>query len=372
MAVCESKGARTSVLAILMLFFSYFFLPGAQAAAPLPPCLEPPCEPASVGLYDLSQYDIPFEIQWPTLPEISSDVVVTPGNFNANNTDGNRLLLSPGRYGNITLSGADREIVLTDGVFIGRITIASNSYRLRITADPQRSGRIESIHANPASNINDLTIDGVTLIGTSTNNMNVLNGLHRHALVNSSITMPAYTSFIRSDPQASEDIIIANNELITAGDSANVRHHNVERSVVVGNRIVSQGRHTYRIHAPYAGGFTDLVYVAENQLERGGIQAHGATNGRNGFVPGGFGIIDRIWFENNRLYYNGNSGSFQPGYQLNGFDSRVVRLTMRSNRLATTGDPWIEGGDYPLPPNWSIEGDNEVRAYEAPPAWSFQ
>ena len=365
------------------------FLSSSVMASPLPPpllcvddtdCVETGVEaepPPPGGTYTLANATagLPFAINTPILPTITSEVMVTPATIAANKVNGRRIILQAGNYGNQQFGTQDQEIVIQPGVEIGTLSFGNTARRLHFRGSPVRAGRIRTVHTGGSFNndIADLFFDGITADDTGSPSQNQWHG-NRIAVINSSITADIYAG---GNFHNVTDFIWANSLIHTYGATqANVRSHGALRYVIVDSRLrkTNGGNHALRVHAGSPGNrVTDNIYIARNQIDGARVAVRGDGSGQEG-NPVGISAtagINNVWFENNTLYNPSGQGgifSFFTGFAEIETD-RAQMMYLRNNTLYTDMQTWFSPNEPRA--NWVIL-NNTHYPYQAPPSWSFR
>ena len=364
------------------------FLSSSVMASPLPPpllcvddtdCVETGVEaepPPPGGTYTLANATagLPFAINTPILPTITSEVMVTPATIAANKVNGRRIILQAGNYGNQQFGTQDQEIVIQPGVEIGTLSFGNTARRLHFRGSPVRAGRIRTVHTGGSFNndIADLFFDGITADDTGSPSQNQWHG-NRIAVINSSITADIYAG---GNFHNVTDFIWANSLIHTYGATqANVRSHGALRYVIVDCRFRKSGglNHALRVHADNVGGrVADNIYIARNQIDGARVAIRGDGQANEGAGPAAARAgIGTVWFEDNTLYNPGPTGnaSFFTGFTTPDSE-RPQMLHLINNVLYTDMGTWHVPGTPRV--NWVIEPDpNTHLPYEPPPSWSF-
>jgi hypothetical protein len=300
---------------------------------------------------------VPFPIELPMAPTITSEATVTPETIGANKVNGRRLILTAGDYGSQSFSTQDQEIIITSGVVIRNLSTGSNARRLLFRADPIRTGQIGGFDVSYSQ---DIVLDGINVehIPGGTRN-NFVSG-ERFALINSYVRQWSYVIF-GSGPIHS---VIANNVLWGFGEMGDeaqsaTRFHDAQQLVYVDNRVLKTGstHHVFRTHGSDPGGpIANNNYIARNQFEFNPMMVR---------ADGGAGEtgMGSVWFEDNDWYFS--LGWAQP-MQMEAYDAPEF-LSLRNNRLYSASGSW--------PPqyraNWIYE-NNQRFPYRDPPAWNFR
>lgn len=345
--------------------------------SPEPVVQPPPPPPSPDGEYTLADATagLPFTLNTPIPPNITSEATVTPSTIGSNKVNGRRIILQPGNYGNQTFGTQDQEIVLQAGVVIGTLSFNNTARRLHFRGSPARAHSIRTLttggsHNNP---ISDLLFDGINVDDGTSQGQNNVHGT-RVAVINSSIRQFSYAMGNFHD---TTDFLLANSYVYTwGGTQANMRSHSALRYVVVDSRLrkSGSGHHTLRVHGADSTSErpADYIYVARNQMDgaRIAIRGTGTSGAEDGGVSGPSAGVGTVWFENNVLYQPGdNNASLYTGNNTHDSD-RPQMMYVRNNTLYTDRAPWFSPGQPRS--NWVVQ-NNPVNPYQPPPAtWDFQ
>jgi hypothetical protein len=302
--------------------------------------------------------DLPFAVNSPTDPTITSSESVTTGTLATHiGTAGARLTLASGSYGSQTFSSSDQEIILQAGATLGSITISGD--RIKFRGETTRVGEIGPITITSAAS--DIHFHECTITGTGSGDDNFINGGDRIAFISCAVTMGSYCFYVDN---GANDIIFGNCDIESTGAGADptVRLMSVNRTVTRDSRIANgSAAQCHRIHANTGEGDSEEHYVYNNQIEgsMGSIQPDSTGGGSSQ-------SLTDIWYQNNACYAGGNDANWgsmgDPG-------ERAQNMTWTNNDLYSTG------GVFPpeLEVTWDIDnGTNTVHATASAPAWSFQ
>ena len=357
----KSLVRRWSAFTVLLLTFGFW---AGLSAAPLPPpllcvdgddCVEtpevvpdPPAPPPAGDGYTLADATagLPFTLNTPVAPTITSEATVTPATIQANKVNGRRLILEPGNYGSQSFGTLDQEIVIQPGVEIATLSIDRTARRLHFRAEPARSGRIRNIDTGGSWNngMTDLMFDGINADDTGSPGTNQVHGI-RVAVINSSITASAYAM---GNFHEVTDFILANSHVHTYGTTqANMRSHSALRYVVVDSRLQKSGsgHHALRVHGASSSGDrpADMIYIARNQFDgsRVAVRSDGMASENNGDGLRPPPASRTAWFVNNVIYQPGlNNASLYTG-NLSHDSDRPVNFTVRDNVLYSDRAPFF-------------------------------
>jgi hypothetical protein len=356
------------------------------SATPLPPplfcvddetCVESPTSappPVSGDGYTLANATagLPFTLNLPIPPTITSEVTVTPATIAANIVNGRRLILQPGNYGSQNFDTQDQEIVIQPGVEIATLGIGRDARRLHFRASPARSGRIRNVSTGGSwqNPISDVLFDGILADDTGTPGQNQFHGT-RVAVINSSITASAYAM---ANFHQITDFILANSHVHTYGTTqSNMRSHGALRYVVVDSWLqkTGGGHHTLRVHAMEGSGRpADYIYIARNQFDGARVTVRGSGNSpEDGGAAESSSGIGTVWFENNAIYnpWEGSSSLYVGGSSPEADQAQM--MYMRNNVLYSDYTNWF-GPSQPRA-NWVLE-NNPVNSYQTAPGWDFR
>lgn len=317
----------------------------------------------------LGGFTIPFAFTYPADPVITSSATVTPATFAANNVNGREITLTAGNYGNVTVSGSDRDLILQSGAVIDTLTVASGSgVRLRVRAETPRTGQISDLELSEGQGSSHVLLDGLNV----TNANRVYGGASPLAIINS--TIHADTSFGFSswnNPHAF--MLIANTDIQAPGTGdAVVRIQTPSNLVWVGNRTAggpSAAYHTFRVHADgAAGGTVENVFVAGCQFEGSRL---GIIDRCCGSSAGSGLLIENVWFEDNDFYMTGANSAFISTYDSPGINSvaPIGYFSLQRNNGYGSAGAWLDGSPW-TGRGYDIGGNNTISAYQSPPAWS--
>jgi hypothetical protein len=325
--------------------------PAAPSPSPQPSLQpQPVAEPnaKAVALDDV-QFPPAIGLQRPAQPNIAREVeVASLSQFaSAARRSGTRIVVERPLIGQAVITACDIEVVMREGAEIDRLRIEHGQKRVRL-----RGGRYrEILLAHPAQFtpvqaprpdwiIEDVTIDGVHI--ESPGSAIEAYG-HRIAVLNSDIKAERYSLW--SGPVlgiGSQDILIANNRMSSAGPESTLRLVDVVRSATVDNVLRNNVKHTFRVH-----GRSDLAYAARNVFINTGVMFGTMPNDQ----------IGEVWFENNTFYHREND-LFHPG------PGRVARLHAAGNKAHTANRRCFCCGQAPA--GWQLD-KNELLPYREPP-----
>jgi hypothetical protein len=360
------------------------------SATPLPPplfcvddetCVESPTSvppPPSTGDgYTLADATagLPFTLNLPIPPAITSEVTVTPATIASNKVNGRRLILQPGNYGNQVFGTQDQEIVIQPGVEIGTLSLDNTARRLHFRGSPARAGRISTIMTGGSWNnpISDLLFDGITANDTGSPSTNNIHGT-RVAVINSSLMAENYAM---GNFHLVNDFLLANSYVHTYGSTqANMRSHSALRYVVVDSRLrkSGSGHHALRVHGDDSTSTRPAhnIYIARNQIDGGRvtIRGTGTSGGENGQEAGSSAGINTVWFLDNVIYQPGDANaSLYTGSNIHDSD-RPQMMYVQNNMLYSDRATWFSPGQPRS--NWAVQ-NNQHSPYQPPPEnWDFR
>lgn len=339
---------------------------GQQAPCPPTLCIEDePCPAASCETgngasdsYDLGS--IPFPISWPVAPNITSEATVSNASELSQSlaVTGRRTILRAGNYGNVSITGSDKELVLEAGANIGFLSI--NARRIAIRGIPARGHTIRAVHAWHQSN-SDLMFNGLSIVsGTTGQDWEEANDLRgtRIAFLHSYIDMIGHAMFMGFG--GNSHIIVANTWVRQhRGQQAGPRLHDASNLVFVDSRFENVARHSWRLHIAQGGDARNVV-LSRNQFVGSGIQLR--PNSGAGMPSTGWGVMEEIWVEDNEWYHDRNVvlKTHDPG------EPTAVNVRFRNNVL------YSDTGSFPAAPHgsWVVQG-NALQNYRAAPPWTF-
>lgn len=315
----------------------------------------PSSEPYDLYATDTqSRGTIPFVVAWPTEPTITSTATVTPATFSANNANGREITLTSGTYGNISLGGTDKTLILQSGATVGTITLQGQG--LKIVG---QAGSIVS-QINHDSGASDVMLDGINSNGGSWQ----LWDCTRFALLNSTVATDGFSVFFQFNPAnpRPQDVIVAGCTIdaLTGGGFAPVRFQDINRMVAVDTRFVSNGSFaSLRIHNEFNGGNVDNQWIRNCQCEGGGWQ-WGPNDGNTG-------TFDNIWAYDCAVY--GIDAGFALANNLTFNNFAADRNYIYSDFFTTPGAQWIsQGGTSGT--GWNLGNNPSQGGYVTPPAWN--
>jgi uncharacterized protein YegP (UPF0339 family) len=278
------------------------------------------------GPYYLGPLPPELTVAWPSRPKTRRILEINSPGVREVRVDRpkTRVIISA-NLDQLTLAASDIEVLVNDGMRIGRLFIERALSRFRIKGGT--FGNIElappvDYTSNPAVTneswlVQDVLVDGVTVITSipdiagEPDNNNTFSAFYlrgkRIAILNSHIQAYHYAvwTWANTNDFQSEDIILAGNVFESAGPEATVRLVSVLRSVAVNNRFVNGWghatttdiKHNYRIHAR-----SDLNFAARNTLIKSGIMI--GTMRRD--IERGVDMDDMlgtVWFQDNFIYH---------------------------------------------------------------------
>lgn len=289
-------------------------------------------------------------LQWPALPSITSEIVVTTDSelqaalaLHSNV----RIRVHGAHAGLYTLARSDVELVLEAGAFIEHLLIARSQSRVRIVGGtfnaiemmPPVDYPNGGTEPEPELMATDITIECVTVLAPDT--AFLLRG-HRVAILGADVFAGRYAVYVGdAEPLPIDDIIVAHSVLRSAGPEATYRLHGVRRSVVAFTRLSNPFKHNWRVH-----GDSERNYIGDSILT--------GTGAMIGWIEGD--SIERAYFVRNTVYYDASNGLFlaEP--------TRVSRLTVTDN-VVYSDEPFDPGDG----PRWKV-ARNTTHPYQPPPS----
>jgi hypothetical protein len=334
---------------------SFLILSRASAGA----SEEPPEEGYTI---DDALSGLPFTLDPPTAPTITSDVTANSGNLASHITssgdDGKRIVVTAGTYGAMTFAASDQEIIFEDGVEMGAVNVQGDRIIFRYQTTPRDPviGRLAF-----ASGASDIYFEGITSAsGAGGNDVEgdttyYANSGTRVAFIGCKIDNRGYAG---GYVDGYSHVLYGNCELITGGTyRPNTRFMDTPYHAVVDCRVVvsNDGTMTYRVHAPNVN--VTNCYVARNQFEGwpGSINADAGS--------GATGELQAVWYIDNTIY-TGDGGNYDTGSGA----TRPTALTMTGNTMYSTGSAFPSQGSLP----GSTINSNTTNATTTAPAWSYQ
>jgi hypothetical protein len=315
---------------------------------------------------------VPFAVNPPIAPTITSEQTVTPATLSANLVNGRRVTLQAGTYSGFTINTTDQEFVLLSGVTVtGSIGIGSSARRIIIRGNPLRDNSVAGL-APPtgAPGITDLLVNGITIPGATSM---IPGTITRAAFINNYIRV-ATDSIMLSGSATESDIIWANNYLTSEGSGqTGFRSHGYQRFVFVDNfmRKLNSDHNTFRIHSN--PGNARFHCVRRNQFQGGRLRINPIGDGTA--WPSALRIED-VWFEDNDFYRT--FGTVNSYMEVN-HPNDVIRLTYRDNRnygdtsnYFRHDDPSPRFSDGTAIATWNVSGNSIQPLPGTIPAWSFK
>lgn len=287
---------------------------------------------------------LPCTLTQPTAPTITGSATVNTGTFDGEISNGDRLTLQAGAYGNKTITADDIELILQDGATFGVLTI-STSNRAILRCENARACGITEFDFN--SGASDWVMNGIEIAGTQ----NEFYG-DRIVIVNSDVEMTQYSVYA----DGADNIIVGNSNLkSTLGTFPTVRLMNGVHSAFADVRIWNEGPQTaYRVHGDSIQ--SDDHCLERYQIEDGTIQLS-ADGDANGIYVG----LADVFIRNGALYFFGGGANMSVGVGA----ARPTGLVLTGND--GYGMDWPDQSQVP----GSTINNNTESAYEAPPAWDF-
>jgi hypothetical protein len=333
-------------------------------AEPLPPlvdCVGDECLQANTPGYDLSAFDIPFSYSWPTAPNTTQTIDVTPGSIsslrNAIATTGARVVVPAGTYsGNLTIWGSDVDVVMDNAAFLqGYVGIRQQS-RVR-----WRGGNISDQNSGYAVllfDATDVTFDNVNIESNqsgSAGNEGISFrpagvGTNRFAFINSTLEFTDGNGWGLLGP--CNDCILANVDITNNSTGATFRTTG-NRQIVVDSVMDARGNTAMR-----TSGTTDLYWA--NIINIGRIHTDYSSAGGPAFDINN-GVARNI----SKYDSSGNSFIFQP---LTIGSGTAANNTLHSTNTSLSGSPGM--GPFTGSNNRTVSWDGQTINYSAMPGKS--
>lgn len=235
-------------------------------------------------------------LRWPEAPRITREVVARSAAelASAVRVAGTRVRVLGAVGGSVGVPSSDVEILSDDATSLGTLSVARGVSRVRVvggawtsiqTAIPAQFG--SSVQYRDEWMVQDVLIEGVRVRSGDT--AFAIRG-RRIAIVRSQAWAERYSVWCGDvGPLRSEDIILHQNDLRSAGPEPTVRLVQLLRSATVDNRLSNTFKHNYRVH-----GTSDLNYAGRNLLVGTGTML--------GRMPGD--DLGRVWFDDNVLHHD--------------------------------------------------------------------
>lgn len=232
-----------------------------------------PPPPAPSAPYDLGELPAEVTVRWPTPPRIEHEVeIVSSTQIEDRWRGSNTRLRVRVDLDWLVLDADDLEVVVDDGVRIGRVFIARSRKRIRFEGGSY--GQIELalpgqyVPAPPEWReewmVEDVMFRRVH-VAPETDSGFLLRG-KRIAILHSVVESVLYGIWLGdTDRFQSEDIILAGNRIESDREST-IRFENVLGAILVNNWIQNPSKATVSIH-----GRSDDVVLARNTLVDGGL-----------------------------------------------------------------------------------------------------
>lgn len=291
---------------------------------------------------------------WPTLPTTGAPVVV------ADLATLNAALMVPGSHvvidtpivGTATVNADDIEI---SGIgSVDTLVISQNRHRVRVggISIGQVSFSIPAYFDDELGQVvyeesrfaTDIVFDDVSVNAIAENAFTIY--ARRLAILHSTVVANWYSVYVGTAATfPSEDIIVHDCNLSSAGPEATIRLHQVTRSVVTENVISNTSKHNWRLHT----GST-LAFCGRNQLVGTGIML------TDPFEPSD--TAGSFWFEDNHVQYTAASGVIITTDPYTRIDSGSITGNIFQMAGATTfEDIWSYGA---VPSDWDLSGNTIV------------
>lgn len=306
-------------------------------------------EPAPSAPYDLGVLPDELRIRWPTAPLVERDVTIArPDDLGGRWTEPGTRLHIRTDIDWLILGADDLEVVVDDGVRVGRVFVEQGHKRIRFVGGTygQIELQIPGRYFPPPEEwrerwmVEDVLFERVRVV-SDTDTAFLLRG-RRIAIVQSVVEARRYAIWCGdTDRFRSQDVILAGNRLECDGEEATVRLVDVLRSVVVDNWLTNPVKHNYRVH-----GRSDLNFAARNTLVDAGVMLAS--------MPGD--DLGAAWFLDNAIH-NATESLLVVD------EDRVRHLELTDNEVFS--DRWSCFWCDPVPEGWVVER-NIVTAYRAP------
>lgn len=264
---------------ILAAWLPLFGFMVAHAAAPMPPCLDGPCNPSNSTPYDLGS--VPFPIAWPVPPNTVETVNVTANSHAslaaAVARSNVRVVVPAGTYnGNLSQWGNDVDLVMNNGATVNGSVDFANRQRIRWTG-----GNVSGSRFNAGGSTSDMLFVDVRILGngsgtTNENGNNWLGNHSRIAFVHCTIRyvddQPGTWGLFTLQGRTNSDWIIAGTRIDSTFTA--FRLQNIQNVVVVDSAFQSEGL-----------GPTGMRFNAANNVllrnivNRGGIHLNYSQDG---------------------------------------------------------------------------------------------
>ena len=304
-------------------------------------------EPSEPG-YDLGELPAELEIRWPDPPTIEREETVT-------STDGDTVRCDRPhtRYligtdvDHLAVAASDVAVAVAADARVGTAFVERETARVHFDG-----GRYESIELAVPADFNtdpptwregwlvsDVLVEGVDV--DAVDGGLTLRG-RRIAVLSSRIHARRYPLWVGdTDDFRSEDLIVADSELVAEGPEATLRMVSVLRSVVVDNVLSNPEKHNYRVE-----GTSDLAFAARNTLVDAGVMLASQ--------PGD--DVGTVWFRGNVLHHRTPSllvVDDPPG-------SRLRRFVVDDNTVYS--DDWDCFVCVEAPAEWEV-GENAIQPF---------
>jgi uncharacterized protein YegP (UPF0339 family) len=306
-----------------------------------------------VSDYDLGGLPAELEIRWPEPPTIEQEETIT-------STDGDTVrcdrphtrYLIETEVNRLVVGASDVAIAVAEEARVGSAFVEREVARVRF--DGGRYGSIElAVPADFTTDpptwreawlVADVLVEGVDI--DAPDGGLILRG-KRIAVLSSRIHARRYPIWVGdTDDFRSEDVIVADSELVADGPEATLRMVSVLRSVVVDNVLSNPQKHNYRVE-----GASDLAFAARNTLVDAGLMLASQ--------PGD--DVGTVWFRENVLHHRTHSllvVDDPPGSQLR-------RFVASDNTVYS--DDWDCFLCVEAPAGWDVV-EHTIRPYQPYPA----
>ncbi len=291
-------------------------------------------------------------LSWPTAPHTTRQVTATTAEeiTAAAATAGTRILAHGATGGDVSVSANDVEIVADGATHLGRLNIERAVARVLVSGGHWGGVTVAipgefvpSTVYRPEWMAQDLDFENMTL-DSGTESAFEIRGV-RIAVVHADVTAGRYSVWCGDTGNfQSEDIIVVDNKLRSAGPEATARFVSVRRSAFVSNQASNTYKHNYRIH-----GTSDLNYASDNLLV--------GTGAMFGTMPED--SLGTMWFDDN-VFHDSSPDLFNPS-------TTAIHVVHARRNMAYT-DMRAEFFPGPVPAAWDL-ADNQVAPYTPAPAF---
>jgi uncharacterized protein YegP (UPF0339 family) len=257
------------------------------------PTPDPTPEPSPTR-YDLGTLPAELNIRWPEPPTIEreEEITATGGDTVRCDQPHTRYLIQTD-VDRLTVAASDVALAVADDARVGSAYVERDVARVHF--DGGEYGAIElavpaDFNTEPVTwheawLVEDVLIEGVDI--DAADGALTLRG-KRIAVLGSRIRAHRYPLWVGdTDDFRSEDLVVADNELVADGPEATLRMVSVLRSVVVDNVLSNPQKHNYRVE-----GRSDLAFAARNTLVDAGLMLASQPSDD----------VGTVWFQDNVLH----------------------------------------------------------------------